>query len=52
MMESRPPRFGGHVVADSLERLGADTVFGVPGVHALGISEGARLREQAAVVAA
>jgi acetolactate synthase I/II/III large subunit len=35
-------RIGGHVVAESLESLGADTAFGLPGVHALGIWEGLR----------
>lgn len=35
-------RIGGHVVADSLRALGADVVFGVPGVHALPIWEGLR----------
>lgn len=35
-------RIGGHVVADSLGALGADVVFGIPGVHALPIWEGLR----------
>lgn len=35
-------RIGGHVVADSLSALGADVVFGLPGVHALPIWEGLR----------
>jgi acetolactate synthase I/II/III large subunit len=35
-------RTGGHVVAETLEALGADTAFGVPGVHALAIWEGLR----------
>jgi acetolactate synthase I/II/III large subunit len=33
-------RLGGHVVAESLQALGAEVVFGVPGVHALPIWEG------------
>ena len=33
-------RIGGHVVAEGLESLGAETAFGLPGVHALGIWEG------------
>lgn len=37
-------RLGGHVVAESLEALGADVVFGLPGVHALPIWEGLRTR--------
>jgi acetolactate synthase-1/2/3 large subunit len=35
-------RIGGHVVAESLRALGADVVFGLPGVHALPIWEGLR----------
>ena len=35
-------RLGGHVVAESLESLGAEVVFGLPGVHALPIWEGLR----------
>lgn len=35
-------RIGGHVVAESLEALGAEIVFGLPGIHALGIWEGLR----------
>jgi acetolactate synthase I/II/III large subunit len=35
-------RIGGDVVAESLRALGADTVFGLPGVHALPIWEGLR----------
>jgi acetolactate synthase-1/2/3 large subunit len=37
-------RLGGHVVAESLEALGAEVVFGLPGVHALPIWEGLRTR--------
>jgi acetolactate synthase I/II/III large subunit len=33
-------RIGGHVVAETLRSLGAEVVFGVPGVHALPIWEG------------
>jgi len=33
-------RLGGHVVAEGLRALGADVVFGLPGVHALPIWEG------------
>ncbi|MGI8479775.1 MAG: thiamine pyrophosphate-binding protein, partial [Gaiellaceae bacterium] len=33
-------RIGGHAVADSLRTLGAEVVFGLPGVHALPIWEG------------
>ena len=36
-------RTGGHVVVESLEALGADAVFGLPGVHALPIWEALRL---------
>jgi len=35
-------RIGGHVVVESLEALGAETAFGLPGVHALGIWEALR----------
>jgi acetolactate synthase-1/2/3 large subunit len=35
-------RIGGHVVAETLRALGADVVFGLPGVHALPIWEGLR----------
>jgi acetolactate synthase-1/2/3 large subunit len=33
---------GGHLVAETLSALGADTAFGVPGIHALAIWEGLR----------
>ena len=39
---SARPRLGGHVVAESLAALGADAVFGVPGIHALAIWEALR----------
>jgi acetolactate synthase I/II/III large subunit len=35
-------RIGGHVVVDALEALRAETAFGLPGVHALGIWEALR----------
>jgi acetolactate synthase-1/2/3 large subunit len=35
-------RIGGHVVVEALEELGAETAFGLPGVHALGIWEALR----------
>ncbi len=35
-------RIGGHVVAETLRTLGAEVVFGLPGVHALPIWEGLR----------
>ncbi|HYM64619.1 MAG TPA: thiamine pyrophosphate-binding protein, partial [Gaiellaceae bacterium] len=35
-------RIGGHVVVECLEALGADTVFGLPGIHALAIWDGVR----------
>ena len=35
-------RLGGHVVAESLAALGAEALFGVPGIHALAIWEGLR----------
>ena len=38
-------RIGGHTVAESLAELGAEVVFGIPGVHALPIWEGLRTTE-------
>jgi len=35
-------RTGGHLVAESLEALGAEVAFGLPGTHALAIWEGLR----------
>jgi acetolactate synthase-1/2/3 large subunit len=35
-------RTGGHLVAESLRALGAEAVFGVPGIHALPVWEGLR----------
>ncbi|MCS7007404.1 MAG: thiamine pyrophosphate-binding protein [Gaiellaceae bacterium] len=41
MADERPvARLGGHLVAESLAALGAELVFGVPGVHALPMWEG------------
>jgi acetolactate synthase-1/2/3 large subunit len=46
VLESRPAtRIGGDVVAESLRALGAEIVFGLPGVHALPIWEGLRATE-------
>lgn len=43
MSSARPAsRIGGHIVAESLRALGAELVFGVPGVHALPMWEGLR----------
>ncbi len=38
-------RIGGHVVAESLRALGAEVVFGLPGIHVLPIWEGLRAAE-------
>jgi acetolactate synthase I/II/III large subunit len=38
-------RIGGHVVAESLRALGAEVVFGLPGVHVLPIWEGLHATE-------
>lgn len=35
-------RIGGHVVVECLEALGAETAFGLPGIHALAIWDGLR----------
>ena len=40
-------RIGGHLVAESLAALGAEAAFGVPGIHALAIWEGAARRGRA-----
>lgn len=37
------PRVGGHLVGEALRALGVQTVFGVPGQHALAIVDGLRL---------
>jgi acetolactate synthase-1/2/3 large subunit len=39
---SAATRIGGHVVAESLHALGAEVVFGIPGVHVLPVWEGLR----------
>jgi acetolactate synthase-1/2/3 large subunit len=39
---SAPERIGGQLVAETLQALGTEAVFGVPGVHALAIWEGLR----------
>ncbi|WP_211323091.1 thiamine pyrophosphate-binding protein [Amycolatopsis palatopharyngis] len=38
----RTPRIGGDLVVETLRALGADTVFGLPGQHALGLFEALR----------
>jgi acetolactate synthase-1/2/3 large subunit len=38
-------RVGGHLVVESLEALGAEVAFGLPGIHALGIWEALRTSE-------
>jgi len=45
MVQTLGTRIGGHVVAESLQALGAEVVFGLPGIHALGIWEGLRGRD-------
>lgn len=42
-------RTGGHLVVESLEALGAEVTFGLPGIHALGIWEALRTSELRAV---
>ena len=42
-------RIGGHLVVESLESLGAEIVFGLPGIHALGIWEALRTSELRAI---
>src|SRR5918997_4487391 len=42
MSQAVETRIGGHVVAESLEALGAEAAFGLPGIHALAIWEGLR----------
>ena len=42
MAQAVKVRTGGHLVAETLEALGAEVCFGVPGVHALAIWEGLR----------
>lgn len=45
-------RIGGDVVDETLRALGADTVFGLPGQHALGLFEALRRVEDVRVVSA
>jgi acetolactate synthase-1/2/3 large subunit len=42
MAKALGTRIGGHLVAESLEALGAEVAFGLPGIHALGIWEALR----------
>lgn len=42
MAQATRTRIGGHVVVESLEALGAEVAFGLPGVHALAIWDGLR----------
>ncbi len=42
MKAAAPARIGGHLVAESLEALGARAAFGVPGIHALAMWEALR----------
>src|SRR2546430_4720764 len=42
MAQATRTRIGGHLVAESLEALGAEVAFGLPGVHALAIWEALR----------
>ena len=42
MAQAVGTRVGGNVVAESLEALGAEVAFGLPGIHALAIWEGLR----------
>jgi acetolactate synthase-1/2/3 large subunit len=42
MQQATEARSGGHVVVESLEALGAEVVFGMPGTHSLPIWEGLR----------
>lgn len=42
MAQAIKTRTGGHLVAETLEGLGAEVTFGLPGVHALAIWEGLR----------
>lgn len=42
MTDSARTRIGGHLVVETLETLGAEIAFGLPGIHALPIWEGLR----------
>jgi acetolactate synthase-1/2/3 large subunit len=44
------PRIGGDVVVETLHALGADTVFGLPGQHALGLFEALRRTDDLRVI--
>ena len=46
------PRIGGDVVVETLRALGADTVFGLPGQHALGLFEALRRTDDLRVIGA
>jgi acetolactate synthase-1/2/3 large subunit len=49
-VQSTAVRHGGHVVAETLEALGAEMAFGVPGVHALAIWDALRTSRVRGVV--
>ena len=49
MAQTVKARTGGSLVAESLEALGAEVAFGVPGIHALAIWEGLRTCSIAAI---
>lgn len=49
-VQSTAVRHGGHVVAETLEALGVEAAFGVPGVHALGMWDALRTSRVRAVV--
>src|SRR3990170_4776207 len=42
MAQRTVTRIGGHLVVESLEALGAEVAFGLPGIHALAIWEALR----------
>ncbi len=45
MAQTTTTRIGGHLVVESLEALGAEVAFGLPGIHALAIWEALRTSE-------
>ena len=49
MAQTVKARTGGELVAESLEALGAEVAFGVPGIHALAIWDGLRTSSIAAI---
>jgi acetolactate synthase-1/2/3 large subunit len=49
MAQKTVTRIGGHLVAESLESLGAEVAFGLPGIHALAIWEALRTSSVRAV---